>query len=102
MLKSKSIGVLPVGKGNISASVLGNYTSSAVRSLTGVSDFKNLTQPPATINGYAVQAYDAIAGQNEWHPWGLTSCGKGEPVQVMWVGHAVAPARFRNVRVGVS
>jgi len=45
---------------------------------------------------------DAIAGPDEWHPWGLTSCGKGEPVQVMWVGHGVAPARFRNVRVGVG
>jgi len=45
---------------------------------------------------------DAIAGPDEWHPWGLTSCGKGEPMQVMWVGHAVAPARFRNVRVGVG
>jgi len=44
---------------------------------------------------------DAIAGPDEWHPWGLTSCGKGEPVQGMWVGHGVAPARFRNVRVGV-
>jgi len=44
---------------------------------------------------------DAIAGPDEWHAWGLTSCGKGEPVQGMWVGHGVAPARFRNVRVGV-
>jgi len=45
---------------------------------------------------------DDIAGPSEWRPWGLLSCGKGEPVQVMWVGHAVAPARFRNVRVGVG
>jgi len=45
---------------------------------------------------------DAIAGESEWHPWGLLSCGKGEPVQIMWVGHGVAPARFRNVRVGVG
>ncbi len=45
---------------------------------------------------------DAIASREEWHPWGLTSCGKGEPMQGMWVGHAVAPARFRNVRVGVG
>jgi len=45
---------------------------------------------------------DAIAGPDEWHPWGLLSCGKGEPVQIMWVGHGVAPARFRNVRVGVG
>jgi len=54
----------PVGKGNISGSILCNYTSSGQRSLVGVSDFKNLGTPPATVNGYAVQPYDAIAGQN--------------------------------------
>ncbi len=45
---------------------------------------------------------DAIAGPQEWRPWGLLNCGKGEPMQVMWVGHGVAPARFRGVRVGVG
>lgn len=45
---------------------------------------------------------DAIAGPEEWHVWGLLNCGKGEPMQVMWVGHGVAPARFRGVRVGVG
>ncbi len=45
---------------------------------------------------------DAIAGEDEWHPWGLLNCGKGEPMQVMWVGHGVAPARFRDIRVGVG
>ncbi len=45
---------------------------------------------------------DAIAGEDEWHVWGLLNCGKGEPMQVMWVGHGVAPARFREVRVGVG
>ena len=45
---------------------------------------------------------DAIAGPQEWRAWGLLSCGKGEPVQLMWVGHAVAPARFREVNVGVG
>jgi TldD protein len=45
---------------------------------------------------------DAIAGQQQWHPWGVLNCGKGEPMQVMWVGHGVAPARFREVRVGVG
>jgi len=44
---------------------------------------------------------DAIAGEDEWHLWGLPNCGKGEPVQTMHVGHGVAPARFRNVRIGV-
>jgi TldD protein len=45
---------------------------------------------------------DAIAGPDEWRPWGLLNCGKGEPMQVMWVAHGVAPARFREVRVGVG
>jgi len=45
---------------------------------------------------------DAIAGPDEWQPWGVVNCGKGEPMQVMWVGHGVAPARFRNVRIGVG
>ena len=45
---------------------------------------------------------DAIASADEWHVWGLLSCGKGEPMQGMWVGHGVAPARFRDVRVGVG
>lgn len=44
---------------------------------------------------------DAIAGANEWHLWGVPNCGKGEPMQVAHVGHGVAPARFRNVRIGV-
>ncbi len=45
---------------------------------------------------------DAIAGRDEWRPWGILNCGKGEPIQVMWVGHAVAPARFRSVRIGIG
>ncbi len=45
---------------------------------------------------------DAVAGPDEWHPWGLLNCGKGEPMQTMWVAHAVAPARFRQVRIGVG
>lgn len=44
---------------------------------------------------------DAVAGQDDWHIWGIPSCGKGEPGQAAHVGHGVAPARFRNVEVGV-
>ncbi|HOM70803.1 MAG TPA: TldD/PmbA family protein [Armatimonadota bacterium] len=44
---------------------------------------------------------DAIAGKDEWHLWGVPSCGKGEPMQTARVGHGVAPSRFRNVRIGV-
>jgi len=44
---------------------------------------------------------DAVCDRKHWHLWGLPTCGKGEPAQVMRVGHGTAPARFRNVRVGV-
>ncbi len=45
---------------------------------------------------------DAVAGADEWRTWGVLNCGKGEPMQVMWVGHGVSPSRFRDVRVGVG
>lgn len=34
-------------------------------------------------------------------PWGTPNCGKGQPGQVGHTGHPAAPARFRDVRVGV-
>ncbi len=42
---------------------------------------------------------DAICGEKEQILWGLPTCGKGEPVQLMHVGHATVPARFRKVKV---
>lgn len=45
---------------------------------------------------------DAICGPEEWRAWGLTNCGKGEPGQIMAVSHGAAPARFRDVQVGVA
>ena len=44
---------------------------------------------------------DGVANKDFWHVWGVPNCGKGEPQQVMQVSHGVAPARFRNVQVGV-
>jgi TldD protein len=44
---------------------------------------------------------DAIANRDQWQMWGTPNCGKGEPGQVAHVGHGAAPARFRNVQVGV-
>lgn len=44
---------------------------------------------------------DAIAKRDYWQMWGIPNCGKGEPGQVAHVGHGTAPARFRNVQVGV-
>ncbi|HKM89895.1 MAG TPA: TldD/PmbA family protein [Candidatus Acidoferrales bacterium] len=45
---------------------------------------------------------DAICGREEWALWGTPNCGKGQPQQVMGTGHGAAPARFRNVRMGVA
>jgi len=45
---------------------------------------------------------DAVCSAPEWTLWGLTNCGKGEPGQIMHVSHGAAPARFRDVQVGVA
>jgi TldD protein len=45
---------------------------------------------------------DAICGRDEWRLWGFTTCGKGDPIQLMPVGHGAAPARFRGVAIGSS
>ncbi|MEK6599943.1 MAG: TldD/PmbA family protein [Deltaproteobacteria bacterium] len=44
---------------------------------------------------------NAICGKEEWQMYGLDSCGKGEPVQSISVGHGATPAKFRKVKVGV-
>ena len=44
---------------------------------------------------------DAVCGGDAWTVWGTPNCGKGQPEQVGHVGHGAAPARFRNVRVGL-
>jgi TldD protein len=45
---------------------------------------------------------DAVCSPVAWSLWGLMNCGKGEPGQVMHVSHGAAPARFRDVQVGVA
>jgi TldD protein len=45
---------------------------------------------------------DAVCNRDHWQLWGTPNCGKGEPTQVAHVGHGSAPARFRDVRVGVG
>jgi TldD protein len=44
---------------------------------------------------------DAVCGDGDWVMWGTPNCGKGQPGQTAHTGHGAAPARFRNVRVGV-
>ena len=44
---------------------------------------------------------DAVGSAAHWDMWGTPNCGKGQPGQLGHTGHGAAPARFRNVRVGV-
>jgi TldD protein len=44
---------------------------------------------------------DAVCDADHWTMWGTPNCGKGQPGQIGHTGHGAAPARFRNVRVGV-
>lgn len=62
--------------------------------------FKN-----ATYTGITPQFWnscDAICSRNHWHIWGVSNCGKGEPMQTMHVAHGTSPTRFRKVKVGVG
>jgi TldD protein len=45
---------------------------------------------------------DAVAGREAWRLIGITNCGKGQPGQVAHVSHGAAPARFRDVQIGVK
>jgi len=58
----------------------------------------------ATYTGITPQFWnsmDAICDRDHYVVWGTPNCGKGRPYQIMHTGHGAAPARFRNVRVGV-
>jgi TldD protein len=58
----------------------------------------------ATYTGITPQFWgscDAVCNDKSWIVWGTPNCGKGQPPQVAHTGHGAAPARFRNVRVGV-
>jgi TldD protein len=45
---------------------------------------------------------DAVCSADEWRLVSLLNCGKGEPGQEARVSHGSAPARFRDVQVGVA
>ncbi|HEY8314237.1 MAG TPA: TldD/PmbA family protein [Candidatus Baltobacteraceae bacterium] len=45
---------------------------------------------------------DAVADADSWVAWGTPNCGKGEPIQTGRTAQCAAPARFRNVEVGVG
>lgn len=43
---------------------------------------------------------DGICDQRFWQPYGVLTCGKGEPMQISQMTHGSAPARFRRIKVG--
>jgi TldD protein len=45
---------------------------------------------------------DAVCSPSEWRLITALECGKGEPGQVARVSHGCAPARFRDVQVGMA
>ena len=58
----------------------------------------------ATYTGITPQFWascDAICNDKYWRLWGTPNCGKGQPGQVAHTGHGTAPARFRNIQVGL-
>jgi TldD protein len=40
--------------------------------------------------------------KDDWRLWGTPNCGKGQPGQVMYVGHGCGTARFHDIRIGVT
>ena len=58
----------------------------------------------ATYAGITPQFWgscDAVCSRDHWVVWGTPNCGKGQPEQIAHTGHGAAPARFRNVQVGI-
>ena len=43
---------------------------------------------------------DAVCGPGDWRLWGITTCGKGDPMQAMHVGHGASPGALPDVTVG--
>jgi TldD protein len=56
----------------------------------------------AGVTPHFWRGLDAVCSAPEWKLWGVGNCGKGEPGQLMRVSHGTAPARFRDVQVGVA
>jgi len=45
---------------------------------------------------------DAICDDRYWQDFGVTNCGKGQPMQTARMTHGASTARFKNIRVGGS
>ena len=45
---------------------------------------------------------DAICGEAEWKLYGVSNCGKGDPMQTMHIAHGSSPCRFKNINIGIG
>jgi TldD protein len=79
------------------------FEGEAAREIHGGSLGRLLRNPSyAGITPQFWGSCDAVCSPSEWRLISLLDCGKGEPGQVMRVSHGTAPARFRDVEVGVA
>lgn len=62
--------------------------------------FKNPTYQGMTPQFWG--SCDMIAGKDEWDAWGVLQCGKGQPMQISYMSHGSAPARFKNITIGIK
>lgn len=56
-----------------------------------------------TYQGHTVEFYNslsAVGDASTWEVWQVDNCGKGEPNQVMQLGHGIPVVRFDNVITG--
>ncbi|GIT43794.1 MAG: hypothetical protein Ct9H300mP11_17300 [Chloroflexota bacterium] len=61
--------------------------------------FRNCTYTGITPEFW--NSCDAVCNEELWTMWGIPNCGKGQPGRLATQGHGAAPARFRNIQVGV-
>jgi TldD protein len=59
---------------------------------------KNSTYQGETIPFY--NSLSAVGDQSTWEVCYVPNCGKGQPNQVMQLGHGVPVCRFDDVRIG--
>jgi TldD protein len=79
------------------------FATEAAREIRGGELGRLLRNPSyAGLTPRFWSSLDAVCSPSEWRLWGVGECGKGEPGQAMRVSHGVAPARFRDVEVGVA
>ena len=59
---------------------------------------KNATYKDDTVHFW--NALSAVGDESTWETMFVDNCGKGQPNQVMQLGHGVPVCRFDNVRIG--